>query len=189
MPDTGSDAPREDWGAQKSRVITWHDPAMTAAASASMDGLDFVRAIMERQVPTPPLLRLLQFNLVSVERGRVVFTCQPDESTYNGIGVVQGGVVCALLDEAVGAAVHSALPQGKGLASIEIKVNYLRAVRQSSGLLTATGTVVKSGSRVAFSEGTVTDASGALVATASSSLVIFDLANQERAPGGHASNP
>ena len=189
MPDTANDGLQAGWGPQKSRVITWHDPAMTAAIGASMDGLDFARAVMEGQVPTPPFDQLLQFNLVSVERGRVVFTCQPDESTYNAIGVVQGGVVCALLDNAVGAAVHSTLPQGKGFTSVEIKVNYLKAVRQSSGLLTATGTVVKSGSRVAFSEGTVTDASGALVATASSSLVIFDLANQERAPGGRAPNP
>ena len=31
------------------------------------------------------------------------------------------------------------MPQGKGHTSIEIKVNYLKAVRLSSGLLTATG--------------------------------------------------
>jgi hypothetical protein len=33
---------------------------------------------------------------------------------------------------------------------------------------------------VAFTEGTVTDASGALVATASSTLLIIDLAHQAR---------
>jgi acyl-coenzyme A thioesterase PaaI-like protein len=41
--------------------------------------------------------------------------------------------------------------------------------------LTATGTVVKSGSRVGFTEGVVTDASGAIVATATSTLLLFDL--------------
>lgn len=180
MTVTSSDGLLEGWGAQKSRVITWHDPAPTAAIGASMDGLDFVRAVMERRIPTPPFDQLMQFNIVSVESGKVVFTCAPDESAYNAIGLVQGGVVCALLDNAVGAAVHSTLPQGKGFTSVEIKVNYLKAVQQSSGLLTATGTVVKSGSRVAFTEGTVTDASGALVATASSTLLVFDLANLAR---------
>ena len=67
------------------------------------------------------------------------------------------------------------MPQGKGYTSIEIKVNYLKAVRASSGLLTATGTVVKSGARVGFTEGVVTDAAGAVVATASSTLLVFDL--------------
>jgi uncharacterized protein (TIGR00369 family) len=180
MTVTPSDGLREGWGTQKSRVITWHDPAPTASVGASMAGLDFVRAVMDGQVPTPPLHQLMQINLVSVAPGKVVFTCAPDESTYNAIGVVHGGVICALLDNAVGAAVHSTLPQGKGFTSVEIKVNYLKTVQQSSGLLTATGTVAKSGSRVAFAEGTVTDASGALVATASSTLLVFELANQAR---------
>jgi uncharacterized protein (TIGR00369 family) len=74
-----------------------------------------------------------------------------------------------------GCAVHTTLPQGKGYTSIEIKVNYLKAVRLNSGLLTATGTVVKAGSRVGFAEGVVIDASGAVVATATSTLLIFDL--------------
>jgi acyl-coenzyme A thioesterase PaaI-like protein len=48
-------------------------------------------------------------------------------------------------------------------------------VRLSSGLLTATGTVVKAGSRVGFAEGVLTDGSGAVVATATSTLLIFDV--------------
>jgi uncharacterized protein (TIGR00369 family) len=67
------------------------------------------------------------------------------------------------------------LPTGKGYTSVEIKVNYLTSVRSTSGPLTATGTVVKSGSPVGFTEGVVTDASGAVVATAASSLLVFDL--------------
>ena len=58
---------------------------------------------------------------------------------------------------------------------MEIKVNYLRAVHMSSGILTATGTLVKAGSRVGFTEGVVTDSQGKVVATASSTLLISDL--------------
>lgn len=83
--------------------------------------------------------------------------------------------MCTLLDSVTGCAIHSTLPQGKGYTSVEIKVNYLKAVRLNSGVLTATGTVVKAGSRVGFAEGVVTDASGAVVATASSTLLVFDL--------------
>ena len=86
-----------------------------------------------------------------------MFTCLPDESAYNAVGAVCGGLVCTLLDTAMGCAVHSTMPKGKGFTSIEIKVNFLKAVRPSSGLLTATGIVVKSGSRAAFTEGTVAD--------------------------------
>jgi uncharacterized protein (TIGR00369 family) len=117
----------------------------------------------------------MEFGISEVEPGRVVFSCVPDESAYNPIGAIHGGLICTLLDSVTGCAVHSTLPQGKGYTSVEIKVNYLKAVRLSSGLLTATGTLVKAGSRVGFAEGVVTDASGAVVATASSTLLIFDL--------------
>ena len=122
------------------------------------------------------LIRLpAPIDLVSADPGRVVFNCRPDESAYNPIGAVHGGLVCTLLDAALGCALHSTLPRGKGYTSVEIKVNYLKAVRLSSGLLTATGTVVKSGTRVGFTQGVVTDASGTTVATASSTLLVFDL--------------
>jgi uncharacterized protein (TIGR00369 family) len=94
---------------------------------------------------------------------------------YNPIGVVHGGIVCTLLDSALGCALHTTLPAGKGYTSVEIKVNYLKAVRPQSGLLTATGRVVRAGSRVGFTEGEVVDASGALVATGTSTLLLFDL--------------
>jgi uncharacterized protein (TIGR00369 family) len=59
--------------------------------------------------------------------------------------------------------------------SIELKVNYLRPVHADSGPLTAVGTVVKPGRRVAFAEGEVRDSAGRAVATASSSLLVFPL--------------
>ena len=83
--------------------------------------------------------------------------------------------MCTLLDTVCGCALHSALPAGRGFTSVEIKVNYLRAVHMSSGILTATGTLVKAGSRVGFTEGVVTDSQGKVVATASSTLLISDL--------------
>ena len=51
----------------------------------------------------------------------------------------------------------------------------LRAVTAASGELTATGTLVKGGSRVAFSEGVVVDGSGTPVATATSTCLVFDV--------------
>ncbi len=163
------------WGPAREKTVRWHDPGPTTAVGLSMAGVDYLNAMIDGKLPPPPISGLMQFELAAAEPGRVVFTCRPDESAYNPIGAIHGGLVCALLDSVLGCAMHSVLPQGKGYTSVEIKVNYLRAVRVSSGLLTATGTVVKSGARVGFTEGVVTDASGAVVATASSTLLVFDL--------------
>ncbi|GAA4689665.1 PaaI family thioesterase [Nocardioides nanhaiensis] len=147
-----------------------------AGAAMSMTGLDYLRAMADGVLPPPPISQLMQMGLTSVEHGRVEFTCEPDESAYNPIGVVHGGLVCTLLDSVAGCALHSTLPAGRGYTSIEIKVSYLKAVTARSGTLTAVGTVVKGGSRVGFTEGVVTDAAGKVVATATSTLLVFDVA-------------
>jgi uncharacterized protein (TIGR00369 family) len=164
-----------DWGPARSRTVTWHEPGPSTAKSLTMSGLDYLQAMVDGDLPQPPIAGLMQFAIVEVDKGRAVFTYRPDESAYNPIGAIHGGLICTLLDSVTACAVHTTLPQGKGYTSVEIKVNYLKAVRLNSGLLTATGTVVKSGSRVGFAEGVVTDGSGAVVATATSTVLIFDL--------------
>jgi uncharacterized protein (TIGR00369 family) len=133
-----------------------------------MSGLEAMRAMGDGVLPPPPIARLMQMDLVAADDGRVEFRCALDESVYNPLGLVHGGLVCSLLDTVAGCAVHTTLPRGLGYTSIEIKVSYLRGVQASSGPLTAVGTVVKPGRRVAFAEGQVTDAAGRPVATASS---------------------
>jgi uncharacterized protein (TIGR00369 family) len=157
------------------RTVTWDDPMLTAAGGLQRSGLATLEAIRDGVLPPPPIAQLMQFDIQELAEGRVVFGCTLDESVYNPLGVVHGGLVCTLLDTVAGCAVHSTLPQGLGYTSIELKVNYLRAVRADSGPLTAVGTVLKPGRRVAFAEGQVLDAAGRLVATASSSLLVFPL--------------
>jgi uncharacterized protein (TIGR00369 family) len=168
-------AENELWGPRRSRTVSWHDPGPGTARGLTMAGIDYLKAMIAGELPPPPIAALMRFELVDAEPGRVEFTCRPDGSVYNPNGAVHGGLVCTLLDSVAGLAVHSTLPAGKGYTSIEIKVNYLKAVRLDKGPLTATGTVVKAGSRVGFTEGVVTDGSGATVATATSTLLIFDL--------------
>lgn len=165
----------DSWGEPRSRTVTWHDPMLTAAGAAKLSGLAAMEAIRDGVLPPPPIAMLVQMGITSVEEGRVEFTCAVDESVYNPIGVVHGGLVCTVLDTVAGCAVHTTLPAGVGYTSIELKVSYLRAVEAGSGPLTAIGRVVKPGRRVAFAEGEVTDVAGRTVATASSSLLVFPL--------------
>ncbi|WP_258062735.1 PaaI family thioesterase [Arthrobacter sp. B0490] len=160
---------------ERQRIITWEDPSVGAAVMPSMSGLDYLHSMMGKKLPPPPMNELLSMTLIEAVEGKAIFTCRPDESHYNPIGAVHGGLVCALLDSALGCAVHTTLPKGIGYTSIEIKVNYLRPVRANSGPLTCTGIVSKPGKRVAFADGTVTDSSGKVVATATGSLLVFPL--------------
>jgi uncharacterized protein (TIGR00369 family) len=174
--DPNATAPTS-WGEPRSRTVTWYDPSIGAGEGMAMAGLDYLQAMIEGVLPPPPISGLIDMKLVAAQPGRVEFTCLPDESSYNPIGSVHGGLVCTLLDSVAGCALQSTLPQGRGYTSVEIKVSYLKPVRSTSGLLTAVGTLVKGGSRVAFTEGNVTEASGGVVATATSTLLVFDLSS------------
>jgi uncharacterized protein (TIGR00369 family) len=173
--ETTTETAPEQWGDPRSRTVTWHDPMITAAGALHRSGLETMQAIRDGVLPPPPIAMLMQMGITGIEEGRVEFTCTVDESVYNPIGVVHGGLVCTMLDTVAGCAVHTTLPTGVGYTSIEIKVNYLRPVHAGSGPLTAIGRVIKRGRRVAFAEGEVLDAAGRSVATASSSLLVFPL--------------
>jgi uncharacterized protein (TIGR00369 family) len=163
------------WGVEHSKTVTWHDPFAAAKAGAKLSGLEHLRALIRGELPPPPIATLMGFTLISADTGDVQFACTPDESVYNPIGLVHGGLVCTLLDSVAGCAVQSTLPVGVGYTSVEIKVNYLRGVHANSGRLVAHGWVTKPGRRIAFAEGDVRDADGKVVATASSTCLIMPM--------------
>jgi uncharacterized protein (TIGR00369 family) len=162
------------WGQPRSKTVQWHDPSITAVAGATLNGLEFLLAIRDGVLPPPPIATLLGMQIREVEAGRVVFECEPDESAYNPIGVVHGGLVCTLADTVAACAVHTTLDVGVAYTSIDLNVSYLRPVTVSSGLLRATGIVTKPGRRVAFSRGEIVDGAGKTVATATSSCLVME---------------
>ncbi|MQA08589.1 MAG: hotdog fold thioesterase [Pseudonocardiaceae bacterium] len=168
-------ATAHDWGEPRSKTVTWYDPFRAVRTGSTMSGRDYLEAMIEGKLPPPPISGLLDMRGISVSDGQVVFGCTPDESTYNPIGLVHGGLVCTLLDSAAGCAVHSTLPAGTGYTSAEIKVNYLRPIHAHTGELTARGWVTKPGRRIAFAEADLRDPDGNLLATASSTCLIMSM--------------
>lgn len=156
-------------------TVTWSDPSEGLALLPTLDGIDYLRKIAAGDIPGAPIGSHMGMEIAEVGEGTVTFHCHPDESHYNPIGMVHGGLVCTLLDSVLGCAAQTTLPKGTSYTSIEIKVNYLRPVTKDSGPLVATGRVVKPGRRVIFSEGEVVDNKGKTVATASGSLLAFPL--------------
>ena len=117
---------------------------------------------------------LLGFRLVAVDDGRVVFEGTPSRSVYNPIGTVHGGYAATLLDSACGCAVQSKLSARQGYTTLELKVAYHKAMTAKTGLVRAEGRVVTMGRRAAFTEATLKDAEGRLLASATSTLLVFE---------------
>ena len=81
--------------------------------NAAADGLQQLRAMPGGGFKAP-IGQTLGFDLVEVERGRVVFEGKPDRSVYNPFGAVHGGYAAPLLDNVCGIATHSTPGPGRG---------------------------------------------------------------------------
>ncbi|HEX5923829.1 MAG TPA: PaaI family thioesterase [Baekduia sp.] len=168
-----SEAQTIDWGTPRTREITWYSPATITAAAAELSGRQVLEAISEGRLPPPPMAELVGARLVLVGDGEVRFAWTPDESAYNPIGMIHGGLLCTLLDFAAGAAVQTKLPAGAASSSIEIKVSYLKALRSDSGDIDVHGHVLQVGRHVAFAEAHARNPAGELVGHATTSLAVL----------------
>ena len=141
----------------------------------TMSGLQLLTAIMENALPAPPIQQALDFRLVHVERGFTAFVGNPKFEYYNPIGSVHGGFTAALLDSCMACAVHSTLEAGYSYATIEIKVNYVRAITSETGEVRAEGRVINAGKRIATAEGRLYDSAGKLYAHGTTTCLILTL--------------
>jgi uncharacterized protein (TIGR00369 family) len=158
---------------ERTRTVSWEDPAPGAEAAGGMSGLEYLRAMMGGGLPGPPIARLIGFGFVEVEEGRVVFECEPAEYHYNPIGSVHGGLACTLFDSAMGCAVHTELPAGVGYTTVELKVNFLRPITTYTGRLVCEGRAIHVGGRIATAEARLVDESGKLYGHATTTCMIF----------------
>jgi uncharacterized protein (TIGR00369 family) len=106
--------------------------------------------------------------------GVAVFQGKPMLRHYNPLGTVHGGWFCTLLDSALGCAVHTTLPAGKGYTTLEIKVNMVRPLTDAVPLVRAEGKVIHAGRQVATAEGQIVGPDGKIYAHATTTCLIFD---------------
>ncbi len=158
---------------RRERTFRWPDPAQFDPPIRTLSGLEFMRAFGAGALPKPPFMELLGLDVASVEAGAVTFEGDPAEFMYSPLGNVHGGIITVLLDSAMGCSFHTTLPAGVGYTTLELKVNFLRAVTTAAGRLRAEGRVVHAGARVATAEARLTGAGGRLYAHATSTLLVL----------------
>lgn len=158
---------------QRTRTITWEDPFTALRGAAGKSGLEMLREMLEGRLPPPPIAGTLGFSAAEFDEGRAVFVGEPGEYLYNPIGVVHGAFAMALLDSALGCAVHSTLAPGETYTTIETKVNFIRPITVETGLVRCEAVIVHRGGRIATSEGRVTaDATGKLLAHGTTTCLV-----------------
>ena len=112
---------------------------------------------------------LIGAEIVEVTPGSVVVELQASERHHHPGGVVQGGIITAIADAAMGISLMTAQPAGEANTTIELKINFIRPV--THGRVRAVGKVVEIRKSLLFSEADVFDEEGRLVAHATSTCI------------------
>jgi uncharacterized protein (TIGR00369 family) len=157
------------------RTYEWVDPIETAELVKKMSGNDFLKGVLKGELPAPPIAETLDFHPLSMEIGKVSFEFIPQEFHYNPIGGVHGGVISTILDTVMGCALHSKLSQGIGYTTLELKVNFIKAVIEKSGKLIAEGRLIHLGKTTALIEADLKNEEGTLYAHGVSTCMIFNV--------------
>lgn len=138
-----------------------------------LSGLDYMRRVANGEIAGAPMARLLGMRMTEVEEGRVVIVGEVRPEHENGLGIAHGGFAATLLDSALACAVVTAMPAGKIFTTLEMKINFVRAITRNAGLLTCTGNVIHAGARTATAEGRIVDANDKLYAHGTATCILF----------------
>ncbi|MGW4772487.1 PaaI family thioesterase [Nocardia sp. NPDC004278] len=147
---------------------------MSTVDFTAMSGLELMRwAQRDRPADTPSIGRLIGIRIDEVEKGYATMSVQTQPDFSNPFGQVHGGIAATLLDSVMACAVHTTLPAGARYTTLELKVNYIRAVALDAGRITAEGRVIHVGRTVATAESKAIDENGRLVAHGTTTCMIF----------------
>jgi uncharacterized protein (TIGR00369 family) len=132
---------------------------------------NYLLRIREPQQTINPWFALLGLRLVSAGETGAVLALPFRPELNQGAGVLAGGLLATLLDEAMAHALLARLAPGQSCATIGLTVNYLRTGRNCD--LTCRAEVDKMGSRVAFASAQAGTEDGLVLATATASFSVF----------------
>lgn len=106
----------------------------------------------------------------------------PALAHFNPLGTVHGGWFATLLDSALGCAVHTMMPPGRGYTTAELSVNIVRALTLKVPRVRAEGRVIHCGRQLATAEARLVGPDGTLYAHGTTTCLVFDL--HHKPPGG-----
>lgn len=143
------------------------------ATRQGLTGLEFLHRQASGLLPAPPASDLIGLRGTYVMPGRVTFEYTPRGEHYNSLGAVHGGIVAAVLDTALCAAMQSVLDAGVEAATVELHTSFVRPVTLATDAFRVEGAVVHAGSKLATAEARLVDRAGTLYASATSSALVL----------------
>ena len=141
----------------------------------SMTGLEFMEKIKLGELPGAPIAKTLNYDLISVSLGQVIFRGAPKFDSMNPVGSVHGGWYGTLLDSAMACAVMTKIPKGSFYTTLEYKINIVKAIPIGMEI-DAIGLVTHSGRSTGTADGKIIGTKDKILyATGSTTCLIMQL--------------
>jgi acyl-CoA thioesterase len=116
---------------------------------------------------------------LGVQDGSYVIELELREDHMSRAGRAHGGVLFSLLDTALGRAILEHLPQGRGCATVEMKINYFRPIQR--GRVRAQGRMRELTRRLGYAEGEILGPDGKVLARANGTFFLTEtMAQRDR---------
>ncbi len=163
----------------RSRLDVGAGPGVaTREQIAGKTGLEVMQGLLSGELPYATIAKTLDFVLIEVSPGQAVFQGTPGLQHMNPLGTVLGGWFATLLDSALGCAVHTMMPPGRGYTTADLSVKLVKALTPKVQRVRAIGQVVHCGRQLATAEARLVGPDGTLYAHASTACLVFDMPAQ-----------
>lgn len=143
------------------------------AEIAGKSGKEILQAIIEGELPQPPIAATMSFWITEVGDGSAAFEGDPAAGLLNPMGNVHGGWSLTIIDSAGGCAAQTLLPPGCGYATIETKGNFSRPITTETGRIRAEARVVSQTRQIISAEARVLNRDGKLLAHGTTTVMVF----------------
>ena len=153
-----------------------HPPALQPGEIwRGQTGLEAITGMLEGRAPPASMAMHLNFCIVHASAGEVIFQGRPQSTHLNPMGTVHGGWYATILDSALGCAVHTMLPAGRGYTTTQLNLQLVRSIPLGVERVQAVAHVVHCGRQLATAQSQLLGPDGSLYAHATCTCLIFDL--------------
>lgn len=158
----------------KTKTFNYGDYLEAIEMSKNLDGLAYLEGMQNGSIPEAPAVSALEIQISEVSFGKANFEFTPEDFHYNAVGTVHGGVISTILDTAMGCTLLTTLSKDITFTTLELKVNFLKAVTINTGKMIAVGKIIHAGRTTAMIEASLLDKNGKTYAHATSTCLIMN---------------
>ena len=138
-----------------------------------LSGLQQLQEIQSGQTTAPTGFSHFPTQIESLERGAVTLLAPPPLNFTNPKGDVHGGFVSVILLNSLACTVQSTMLPGQGFVTLEMKVNFGKAVRPDDVAIRAKGKIIHIGKRTAIAEARMMTHDQQLIGTAQATFLVI----------------